>query len=281
MKKLYALFVTIILTLSLFSLNAQIPNNGFENWMADGNDYNPVDWSTTNNSPYISVTPYTPAYAGNFSMKVSTYFAEILTVTGVAAIEFPYSERPSEINACIKTTIMPGDKVTLYFSLYKGDSIIASPTYCSFSIDTTISDFTCLSFPITYQSNLIPDTANITIIAGSASAQLGTEIIVDELSFNLSSSTDETISVIDKPVVNYPNPSGNFTYIPVNMLTGSNVLVLIWDIEGNLVQSQSFQELTSGKHELFINTSQHKNGIYPYTVKGKGFIYNGKIVICR
>lgn len=267
--------------LFLISLKAQIPNNGFENWLVDGNNNNPVNWTTTNSDPYVSVTPYTPAYAGSFSMKVTTFDAGIVTVTGLAAIEFPYTQRPLEINACIKTTVMPGDKVYFILSLWEGDSIIASPTNCSFSIDTTISNFTCLSFPITYLSNLNPDSASIIIIAGSDSAQLGTEIIVDELSFNLTTAIDQTIATTNNNTVNYPNPAGNFTYIPVNLFNESDVEVLIWDIKGNLVQSYPFQYLKVGKHELLVNTSQLTNGIYPYSVRGKDFTVYGKMVICK
>jgi len=143
MKRLYTFLAINVLMIFLISLRAQIPNGGFENWVADGNDNNPIDWSTTNGDPFVSVTPYTPAYAGSFSMKVSTFSAGFLTVSGVASIEFPYTQRPSEINACIKTTVMPGDKVYLIISMFHEDVIIASPTNCSFSIDTTISNFTC------------------------------------------------------------------------------------------------------------------------------------------
>lgn len=45
---------------------------------------------------------------------------------------------------------MPGDKVYLIIAFYQGDSIVALPADCTFSIDTTISEFTYLTFPITY-----------------------------------------------------------------------------------------------------------------------------------
>jgi hypothetical protein len=278
-KKFGTLLAINVFMSFLFSLTAQIPNGGFEDWVVDGNDNNPVDWRTANSDPILTVTPYTPAYAGNFSMKVSTYDAGVMIIPGVATAEFPYTQRPSEINACIKTTIMPGDKVFLIISMYHEDSIIALPTDCSFSIDSTISEFTCLSFPITYQSDLIPDSAIIIVLAGSVSAQVGTEIIVDELTYTINTTDDKSFAATISNDVNYPNPAGEFTYIPVNLMAESDVEILIWDMNGRIIQSLPFHHLPVGKHELLVNTKQFTNGIYPYSVKGKDFTFNGKIVI--
>ena len=281
MKRFYAILVINSFVFFLISLNAQIPNSGFEDWVVDGNNNNPIDWSTTNHDPIVCVTPYTPAYAGDYSMRVSTYDAEIIIITGVASIEFPHAQRPSELNACIKTTVMPGDKVYLIIAFYQGDSVVALPTDCTFSIDTTISEFTCFTFPITYQSILNPDSASIIIIAGSESAKLGTEIIVDELSFNYTTTIVQKRS-ISKPVAeNFPNPAANFTYIPVNLNRPSDLEILIWDIKGTIVQSQSIQKLTVGEHELLVNTSQLTNGIYLYSVRGEDIFLRSKMVICK
>jgi hypothetical protein len=281
MKKIYTILAISSFVFFLISLNAQIPNSGFEEWVVDGNNNNPVDWSTTNHDPIVSVTPYTPAYAGDYSMRVSTYDAEILIITGVASVDFPHAQRPSELNACIKTAVMPGDKVYLIVAFYQGDSIVALPTDCTFSIDTTISEFTCLTFPITYQSILNPDSASIIIIAGSESAQLGTEIIVDELSFNVATTIDHR-TAISKPVAeNFPNPAENFTYIPVNLVQPSDLELLIWDLKGTMVHSQSIQKLPVGEHELLVNTSQLTSGIYLYSVRGEDIFLHSKMVICK
>jgi hypothetical protein len=278
--------ICAILSVSLtiffsFSIHAQIPNNGFENWLVDGNDNNPVDWSTTNNYPLVSVTPYTPAYAGEVSMRVSTFEAINMTFGGAASIEFPYSDRPKALNACVKTTVMPGDKVLLIISFYQGDSIIALPTDCTFSIDTTLTDFTCLSFPVTYQSNLVPDSAIIIVMAGSDSPQPGTEIIIDELFFTLATRIEQKDSFDSGNSHNYPNPAGNITYIPLDLFYESDVEVIIWDINGKVVQSYPFHSLSVGNHELNINTSQLSNGIYPYSVRGKDFIFHNKMLISK
>jgi len=281
MKKLHTILASSLLMMSLISGNAQVPNGGFENWVSDGTDNNPVDWETTNSDPFVCVTPYTPAYAGNYSMRVSAFDAGFMTVPGAASIEFPYTQRPSLVKACIKATVMPGDKVFLIVSLFQGDSIIAAPTNGTFVIDTTISEFTCLSFPITYLSNLTPDHANIMVLAGITTAQLGTEIIVDELSFDLSPVLDKPMLKANTSKANYPNPAGNFTYIPIDLLNESDVDVLLWNSNGNLVQSSPFHCLKEGKQELLVNTSQLTNGMYPYLVVGEDFTISGKIEICK
>ena len=78
MNRICSVLAIKLCMLLQISLVAQIPNGGFEDWVADGSNNNPVDWETTNKDPILSVTPYTPAYAGNFSVKVSTYDAGVL-----------------------------------------------------------------------------------------------------------------------------------------------------------------------------------------------------------
>lgn len=279
MKKKYQLTASLLLLACMVTLDAKIPNGGLEEWVQDGDDYNPVDWQTTNNAPFLNVSPYTPAYEGNFSMKVSTFDAGVMVVAGVATMEFSYSKKPAALNACLKTTIMPGDRVLLIFSMFHKDSIIALPTDCTFSIDSTISDFSCFSFPITYRADLDPDSAIIIIMAGSAAPQVGTEIVVDALSFQDSNPTSQALFLETGSVGNYPNPAGRNTFIPVNLLTDSDVEILVWDSKGALVQSIPYHSLRAGKHTLEVDTGGLPQGVYPYAVRAKGVTLHGKMII--
>jgi hypothetical protein len=204
-----------------------------------------------------------------------------MTFPGVASTEFSYIDRPVSLNACVKTTVMPGDKVLLIISFFQGDSIIALPTDCTFSIDTTLTDFSCLSFPVTYQSNLIPDSASIIVMAGAESPQPGTEIIVDELSFNLATHVEQEDCFDSRIAINYPNPARNITYIPVDLIKESDLEVIVWDLKGNVIQSYPFYSLSVGNHELHIDTHQLSTGIYPYAIRGNDYIIHSKMVISK
>lgn len=279
MKRIFKCLALYSMSLILVPLTAQIPNSGFEEWVQDGDDYNPAGWNTSNNAPILTVSPFFPPYAGNLSMKVNTFNAGIMVVPGVAAAEFPYMQRPSAISACLKTNVMPGDRVLFIISMFSKDSIIALPTDCSFSIDSTIADFTCFTFPITYRSDLTPDSASIIIMAGSNLPQAGTEIIVDELSFH-----ETTVTVPATPAAStfsgvYPNPAGGFAQIGLDLTNESDVVVFIWDSRGSLVRSLPFDSLKPGKHELKIETGHLAKGIYPFSVRGKDVAFHGRLII--
>ena len=97
---------------------------------------------------------------------------------------------------------MSGDIGFVLMELHNGDSSIAAMDSCTFKFYTTTNAFQCFDFPISYISSLTPDSATVMIIAGNfLGAQLGTEIIVDELSFNCLTGIDETtipVTAIDK-----------------------------------------------------------------------------------
>ena len=282
MKKNSTFLVIILLVLSINTINAQIPNNGFEDWATDDDgQYNPVGWTTLNDDPYICATPYTPAYAEIYSMKVTTVDYGFAVVPGAAQAEFPYAQRPATIEFCLKATVMPGDRVYVVVSLYDGDSIIAAPGNCTFSIDTTIENYTCLSYPITYLSNKYPTSGNIMILAGTNTPQVGTFIVVDEIQFSGTTGINNSFNASEKIVRNFPNPAQNYTYLHVKLSKESDVEVVIMDMNGKLVQSIPYQSLQSGKNDLLVNTSQFANGIYTYSVKSKDFNYFGKMVVCN
>ncbi|NVO01580.1 MAG: T9SS type A sorting domain-containing protein [Bacteroidetes bacterium] len=282
--KLTKLFILAAFFIVSLSLNAQIPNQGFETWVTDvDGNVNPAGWETTNSFPDISVSQYTPAYAGSFSMLIKTFDPGFMTLPGFASFGFPYNLKPTKINACIKTNIMPGDNVSILVSLWNGDSLVASPTNCTFVIDSTINQFTCLSFPITYQSALIPDSAYIMITAGKfGSVQLGTQIIVDELTFGFGTGINEIHDSFSASLEqNIPNPAVNSTVFPLMLNKSSNVNLIIYDVLGKEVKHISFGKLNSGNHDLELSLEGFSNGVYYCSFQGDDFLISKKIIVSK
>jgi hypothetical protein len=107
MKKIATYIYVIAFVFISMSAKAQVPNSGFENWTIDGNnDNNPDGWFTTNSDPDVSVTPYSPAYAGSHSMKVATFDPGFMFMPGTAEAEFAMSQRPNFLNVCFKANIV-------------------------------------------------------------------------------------------------------------------------------------------------------------------------------
>jgi hypothetical protein len=268
-------------------LSAQIPNSGFESWTVDvdGNN-NPNGWETLNDAPsgILSTVQYTPAYLGNYSMQVKTFNMGFgPDIGGYAMLEFPCTTKPSFLSVCLKTNVMPGDKVYLIFSMWKGDSIVASPTNCTFTIDSTIVNWKCLNMPITYISPLAPDSANIMVIAGSsANTQLGTYIIIDDLKFSTASGLQETgFNSTSAEVYNFPNPVQDETRFSIDLISPTSLHLQVMDVQGNLVKEMVYQDLKSGHQELVLNLREFSNGVYFYTISGAEKVANGKFVISR
>lgn len=281
MKSKVTLFAFSFLLLSMLKpAYSQIPNPGFENWTVDSNnDNNPDFWSTTNSDPDVSVTPFTPAYMGNYSMKVAAWDPGIFPIGGFAMAEFPFNQRPACLTVCYKATIMPSDGAYIIVSLWQGDSIIAAPGDCTFNLDSTVNNFTCISLPITYVSSLTPDSANIMIVAGTVSAQLGTEIIVDELSFSCTASTPEW--PLATSIISYPNPSSDFIMLPFDALEPDEFSLNIYNAAGELVQTQTGIYSVEGKNNLPVQVQHLANGIYHYQLVSKLTIYQGKFIVAR
>ena len=275
------LIVTLFSSLSF----SQIPNAGFENWETDpDSNYNPVGWQTTNSFPLVNVEPYSPGCQGTYAMKVKTLNPGF-TFPGVAFLQVAYnfSEIPTSFSACVKSTIMPGDQAYIIVGLMSGDSIIASQDSCTFKIDSTISEFTYREFPLTIQSNLVPDSLVIIVASGLGSGQVGTELIVDELAF----STGTSVSAKELPPgsfllrQNYPNPFNPSTTIAYDLPAASRVTLSVFDVLGREVQTLVNENQVAGRYRVEFAPTGLASGVYLYRITAGEFVQTRKLLLLR
>lgn len=276
----YLFFLTICLFI-FTGAHSQIPNSGFENWTADADsNINPDSWQTSNAYPMISVEQYTPAYAGNYSLKAKAISTGFGNLSGVAYISFPFTSRPTHLRACLKASVMPGDFAYIMFYSSAGDSIVAAADSCTFKIDSTISQFTCLDFPIKYVSSLLPDSATILISGGSfSSAQLGTEIVVDELSFLGVGIEEAEMNEITFQC--YPNPVSDVLTLNVTLKSSALLDLKIYDLTGREVQSAKLGSLNAGVHSIPINTGGLAAGVYHCHLTGNNYSASKSFAVGR
>ncbi len=275
-------FVSIFTGFSL----AQIPNSGFENWEIDpdGNN-NPVGWQTTNSTPIITVEPYSPGCQGSYAMKVKTINAGF-ALSGVATLmtAFNFSQRSAKFFACIKSNIMTGDQAFIILGLMKGDSIVAAMDSCTFKIDSTISQFTTIEFPISYLSNLIPDSLILIVASGLANGQVGTELIVDEIGFSGGStniSDDINLPQNFDLHQNYPNPFNPDTKIKYSIPASSFISLKIYDVLGNEIAVLVNEEKDRGVYTVNFNASQFASGLYLYRLQADNFVETKKMLLLK
>jgi|GEM_PF-1712566 len=291
--RLINLFCLIILFSShIFS---QIANSGFEDWTTDpDNNNNPIGWQTTNSYPIMNVEPYTPACEGNFAMKVKT--VEIgfgFTLPGVAFIETAYNfvQAPTKLSACVKSNIVSGDIAFIMVALMKGDSVVAAIDSCTFKIDSSISQFTYHEFPLALQSNLVPDSIIIFVMSGLINGHVGTELIIDEISFSggISSSADLGDKNLPGNFVlnqNYPNPFNPGTTISYSIPENDYVQIVVYDIIGNEMAILVNEEQPAGNYKIEFNGYSNEvrnlpSGVYFYRLRAGDFIETKKMILLK
>jgi hypothetical protein len=285
MKTFYfLLFSFLILCFSFTRLQAQIPNSGLENWALDvDTNLDPVGWKTSNNYPSVGVEPVTPACVGSKAMRVKPLSTGGITIPGFASLGFLSTLRPTSLHMCLNATVMPGDEIIIYFSSYKNDSLVASPDSCTFKLLASLTPNQSVCLPIKYQNSLTPDSINITVIAGFfLQSQIGTQVTIDDLSFNCTTGIDETYQPLAASIKTaYPNPASSSIAIPLSLSESSDVAITVFDIEGRQLQSIQQGNLSAGEHLLNLALENLSNGIYYYAVKGRGFDLPGKFTVSK
>jgi hypothetical protein len=266
---------------------AQIPNGGFEAWTADpDSNVNPVGWETTNSFPLVSVEPYSPACDGNFALRVKTIDAGF-ALPGVAQLHMAgaFAKAPTTFSACVKSTIMPGDHSYLIVALMRGDSIIAATGNCTFHIDSTISQFTVMHFPITLQSALLPDSFLVIVASGLGGGQVGTEIIVDNIAFSGGGATEARLppALASSFVLmqNYPNPFNPTTHIRYQIPDIVFLKLAVYDLLGREVAVLVNETVPAGLHEARFDGEGLASGVYWYRLQAGPFTQSRAMALIR
>lgn len=269
-------------------LIGQITNPGFESWVTDPDgNINPVGWQTTNDFPVVSVEPFGPGCQGENAMKVKTLDMGLIALPGIAIMEaaYDFDKIPSKFGACVKANIEPGDVAYIIVALMRGDSVIALQDSCTFKIDSTISQFTYLEFPIAVQSSLLPDSFLIMVVSGLSNAKVGTEIIIDEIAF-IAGNPTEVSEESGNPrgyllLENYPNPFNPSTRIKYQVARNAHVSLKVQDLLGREVAVLVDEEQGAGSYEVDYDASQLTGGVYFCTLQNGALNGVTKMLLVR
>jgi hypothetical protein len=284
------LFPMVLLCSSLSF--GQIPNAGFEFWETDpDSNRNPVGWQTTNSFPLVNVEPYSPGCEGTFALRAKTVNAGFISLPGVALLEtaFTFSQIPTSISVCLKSTIMPGDRAFLIVGLMRGDSIIAFQDSCTFKIDSTFSEFVTRTFPLAIHSALVPDSMIVIVASGLGIGQVGTEVIIDGLSFGTAATGVSERGLPPGSFAlhqNYPNPFNPSTTIEYEIPVRSEVRLDIYSVLGQHIAMLLNDERLPGRHTLVWNGrndegSQVSGGVYFYRLQAGSSIATKKLTLLK
>lgn len=283
MKK-FTFILTVLIAMAITS-NAQIPNNGFENW-ATVNSYDSLSyWGSTNYlsaGSFYAVTKsidHYPATVGNYSIRIENNTALLPNLSGYGIAltgafgagknpVFPIIGHPTSLTGYYKYAPQNGDTMTIDIRLFLNGVEIFKESF--YQGDLTLN---WTSFNITFPTYANADSAYIamspTLMENLQKIHGNSVLYVDNLNFdNLISSVPEQ-SVKNTLFNLYPNPASDSFYIGLN---GKNTSVSIYNLNGMLVQSGSVS------NKDFVNISTLPQGMYIVKIRTNEFTYEKKLI---
>ncbi len=78
---------------------------------------------------------------------------------------------------------------------------------------------------------------------------------------------------------NYPNPARDFAYVDVMTEKSATINVSVSNLIGQTVWQGEAQKVGAGKHQIKLNTSGLKNGVYLYNIQVDSKIISKKLII--
>jgi hypothetical protein len=286
--KTSAIFLPVLIAMTIRA-NAQIPNNGFENWTTKGGYENPTGWGTMNSiatGPFFSCTKSTdhfPVSVGNFSIRLenNTSLTQWTGGYGIAMTDpmaypfqpaFPIVSHPNSLCGYYKYYSLNNDSMFIRILFFERGIMRGDDTFVT---GTTTSTWTSFTLPIT---NTLADSASIWFSAfypnGPTDGPKGNSVLyVDNLSFdNLSSSVHLSSSGLPGKfnlAQNYPNPFNPSTTISFSLPSKSFVSLRVFDLIGREVTTIVSGELSAGHWSGQWNSDGNPSGIYFYRLQAR------------
>jgi len=301
MKKFYIVLFLFFAVSTI--ITAQIPNSGFETWenyYDDGygctppyNTYEkpdfwvgslPDDCQTFSFSLEKNNESY-PSETGQFSLKIqpdidngvrgvalSNDAADPMT-NWIPQPSFAINYRPESLYLYYKCFPYGGDTIVARIYFYKNGEIIGDPFW---GTTQTVSDWTPLEIPMTYNNSDIPDSATIYFVTGAYIQHSESILYIDNLSFDGFISSAPDIISLNPDFKLYPNPASDYVNLSVTDYTDEDLKINIYNVIGALVRSESlFQD------QKRIDVSELCNGIYVFEIRSKDWSKKQKLIVKR
>jgi hypothetical protein len=284
-------YFKIMLTMLFFALffdlmNAQIPNNSFENWT----EGNPDDWTTNNNVPslFTPVTqvadPHSGSSAARMEIKGTFFPIPPILKAGINGTGIPVTQRYVSLSGYYKN--FP-TTVNTYFvvlvGMFKSNQLVGQGM---FSTKNGNPFYTNFSIQISYFDSQIPDTASIYItVIDSTNSILssGGYAIVDDINFDPPSDIGVESGLISdfKLGQNYPNPFNPTTKLSFVIGHSSLVTLKVYDILGRVIATLVNEKINAGKYEVIFDGSGLSSGVYFYRLNAGQYTNTKKFILMK
>ena len=280
------LLFTCLCAITILSATAQqIPNAGFESWVA-GNSYVaefPAGWSGSGTFPTVSKS--TDAHGGSYAMKlfVGMYFTGIGANRMSYAFSVPTSTvQPLYYTYWAKIHLSGTDKFVTNADLTNtGSTLIVTgvnygSSYLSSSNNTAV--WKQMSFPMVSNGALPYDSVTLAFYFPTAN-DTSSYVIIDDLAFSQNPAGIDYVSAESAMESVYPNPAKGMATVVYTINDQADVTLDVYDLLGNRISSVLSEKQSSGKYRAEINTETLPDGIYMVNLTVNGQSHMQKLIV--
>jgi hypothetical protein len=278
MKNLLILVISIV---SISTLNAQIPNSGFENWI---DDITPQEWGTNNfPSVWTTVSRTSTAHSGSFAAKL-----EIANFNGgpmfpVLSTTFQVNQIYTSLNGYYQFHPTSNEVVFAIFAFFFKDGGLSASGVLE--IETASESYSSFNMLIE-GSNEIADSVMLQIQILSESTTdpgIGSYALIDQLSFGQTTDIEYTdqLPLTFNLAQNYPNPFNPSTKISWQSPIGSHQTLKVYDVLGKEAATLVNEEKPAGIYEVDFNANGLSSGVYFYQLRSGDFVQTNKMILLR
>ena len=254
-----------------------ISNHSFEDWT----EYIWEDldeWTTINKyvigMPTLPVTKTTDSHTGSFACSIKTQFlaSENDTIEGYISSGqwtengpiggFPYNEEPTNIRFYYKNSISGIDTISVSI-IFKNNGALISYH------GTQITDNN-LSYTLWEQDIDLSITPDTVFIAAHSGKNPGSQLIIDHFEFLIPVGITDTYKI--DQIIAFPNPAKDALKFKFNSANKSNININIYSLNGKLLQTHNFTNITN--NEFSVNISNLLKGSYIYKVNISNKVYS-------
>jgi len=275
----------ILDNISFIGTTQNVPNPDFENWTTQST-YLLNGWENNSSGSGTNVMRTTDVYAGSYAMKLQGYTQTLgpnsNNNNGNWGPTFPVTSTPTSLKGFYKFIPQNGDSFDIYIGLWKNGQGVGGG---GFNSPSTVNTYTPFSVPINYNSTppQAPDSATIQIQFRTGNNPRGLSVAyIDNLSFDrfIYFGINEASSQINNVIV-FPNPTNGKLNLNFDLIQNENIVISIYDINGQEALKLTNQYLDAGNHNLTFDVSNLSNGIYFLMTKNGNSITHSKLMISK
>lgn len=282
------------LILFVTSSEAQIYNNGFENWTNMGNYEIPDQWGTANVATshlnVYTVTKWYPGSPGNWFMKITSKMYGMNVMNGIAVYGeldptnlqpisgYPYTLRPDRFTGQWQHMIWGVSQGSVCATLTKWNSANNKRDTIAIAYKELLDmamQWEAFSVDFNYLSSSDPDSCMIVLKSSGDVPELNDYLWVDDLQFEDFVGTNEHSNKNNIKV--YPVPSSDMINIELLIDNSGTTSIEIIDLTGKILFSKEVN-CNSGNEKFSLNINAYDAGIYFIKMSGGDNVYVRKII---